>query len=56
MGQCFKVSCEVRAEQFKGDVWAGLSNGVDALFVVVCPTVRKVISIHHRDHGMAEVH
>jgi hypothetical protein len=37
-------------------MWAGLSDSVDALFVVVGPTVGKVISIDHRDDGMAEIH
>jgi hypothetical protein len=35
---------------------AGLSDGVDALFVVVSPAIWKVISIDHRDDSVAEIH
>ena len=56
MGQGVKVACEVRTEQFEGDLRAGLSDGVDALLIVVGPAVGKVVAVDYRDDGMAQVH
>ena len=56
MSQGVKVACEVGTEQFEGDLRTGLSDGVDALLVVVGPAVGKVVAVDHRDDGVAEVH
>jgi hypothetical protein len=56
MSECFMVASEVRTKEFQTDFRGTLSNGLNALFVVVCTAVGKVVSIYYGDDGMSEIH
>ena len=56
MGQCLQITGEVGTQQFERDFWAGVRHRIDALFVVVGTAVGEVITIHHGDNRMTQVH